>query len=72
MQTLFTRLAREHAMTALFVTHDLKEALRIGDRFATLRQGRLRTHPDRQAFVTDPASGVPDEIKFWKEVGSET
>ena len=71
MQTLFTRLAREHGMTALFVTHDLKEALRIGDRFATLRAGRLRAHPDRHAFLTDPASGVPGEIAFWEEVRSE-
>jgi len=72
MQTLFTRLARDHAMTALFVTHDLKEALRVGDHFATLRKGRLRAHPDREAFLTDPASGVPDEVEFWKKVGLET
>ncbi|MGJ3243596.1 MAG: ABC transporter ATP-binding protein [Opitutales bacterium] len=69
MQILFTRLAREHAMTALFVTHDLKEAIRVGDRYATLRGGGLHCYPDRRAFLADPASGVPDEIAFWQTIG---
>ncbi len=69
MRELFRRVAREYAITALFVTHDVREALEVGDRLARLAAGRLRVYEDRAAFVADPASGVQDEIQFWRQVG---
>lgn len=66
MQLLFKRVAHEHRMTAVFVTHDLKEALRMGDEFGLLDGGRLRHYPDRAAFCADPASGVARERQFWQ------
>lgn len=65
MQLLFKRVAQEHRITALFVTHDLKEALRMGDTFALLEAGRLWQFADRAAFCADPASGVARERAFW-------
>jgi putrescine transport system ATP-binding protein len=69
MQALFKRVAAEYAMTAVFVTHDLKEALVVGDALARLEAGRLRTYSSREDFVADPASGVSREKAFWSAVG---
>ena len=68
MQDLFKQVARERGISALFVTHDLKESIRIGDSFAILRDGQLRTFGDRQAFCADEQSGVDREAAFWRMV----
>jgi putrescine transport system ATP-binding protein len=68
MQLLFQRVAREQRITSLFVTHSLKEALRMGDAIALLRAGRLKTYASPRAFVEDPESGVAEEISFWRSV----
>lgn len=69
MQDLFRRVTARYAITAIFVTHDLKEALLLGDRIATLRGGRLHAYPTKAAFVADPASGVASEVAFWSTLG---
>ena len=66
MQELFKRLARERGITALFVTHDLKESIRIGNSFAMIREGRLLPYRDLAEFCADPASGVGRESRFWQ------
>lgn len=70
MQQLFKRLARQYRITSLFVTHDLKEAILMGDRIATMRGGRLTTYPSIQAFIDDPEAGVQGEIAFWQRLAS--
>lgn len=65
MQDLFKRVSRERGITAVFVTHDLKESLRVGDKFAALRDGRCCVYADRAAFCRDPATGVAREAAFW-------
>ncbi len=65
MQRLFQDIARRFAITSLFVTHDLKEALLMGDRLALLRSGQLTAYPSREAFVADPATGAAREREFW-------
>jgi putrescine transport system ATP-binding protein len=70
MQDLFRRVAAQHAIPALFVTHDLKEALRLGDRIAVMDAGRLRVYDSREAFAADPASGVAAEVAFWTGLGA--
>ena len=70
MQALFKRVAALYAITAIFVTHDLKEALLVGDAMATIRAGRLRAYASKQAFVDDPESGVASEVDFWKSLGN--
>lgn len=41
LQNHFMALVRERGITTLLVTHDPAEALRLGDRIAIMRQGRL-------------------------------
>ncbi len=65
MQRLFQRLARRYRITSLFVTHDLKEALLVGDRMASLRGGQLKTYASKAAFIDDPETGVQRELDFW-------
>jgi len=65
MQQLFKKLAHEFSITSLFVTHDLKEALLMGDEIALMEKGRLQVYPSKEAFVEDPATGVKNEITFW-------
>jgi ABC-type Fe3+/spermidine/putrescine transport system ATPase subunit len=68
MQALFKKVAAEYAITAIFVTHDLKEALLVGDAFASIRDGRFRAYSSRQEFVDDPESGVRQEAGFWRSL----
>ncbi len=70
MQRLFQSVAHAHGITALFVTHDLKEALVVGDRFGLMEAGRLRVFESRAAFAADAATGVADEVAFWACVGA--
>ena len=71
MQDLFKQVAHERGISALFVTHDVKESLCIGDAFAILQDGGVRTFDDRRAFCADPGSGVEGELAFWNRVASE-
>jgi osmoprotectant transport system ATP-binding protein len=41
LQRAFARVRRELSLTAIFVTHDVAEALLLGDRIAVLHAGRL-------------------------------
>ena len=69
MQDLFKRLAHMRGTTALFVTHDLKESIRVGDRFAMIRDGLVHTYRDRREFCADPVSGIHREAAFWRDFG---
>jgi osmoprotectant transport system ATP-binding protein len=72
MQQRFARMQRTFGKTALFVTHDIREALMLGTRIALLKEGRLelvaradefaqaRT-PEAMAFLATLREGTPDE-----------
>jgi putrescine transport system ATP-binding protein len=68
MQALFRRVAEAYRITALFVTHDLKEAVLMGDRLAYMENGRLDVFENLQAFVADPRTGMKQEMDFWKKM----
>ena len=68
MQSLFQEMNRQYNITALFVTHDVKEALIVGDRFAFIEKGKLRTFASREAFINDEKSGIQHERSFWKNL----
>jgi osmoprotectant transport system ATP-binding protein len=56
LQNDFLRLHREVRKTVIFVTHDIDEAIRMGDRIAILRQGgRLAQYDTPEAILADPA-----------------
>jgi osmoprotectant transport system ATP-binding protein len=41
LQAGFMRIRRQLGLTAIFVTHDMAEALLLGDRIAVMKSGRL-------------------------------
>ncbi len=55
MQDLLLELQKELNKTIVFITHDLDEALKIGDRIAILNGGRLVQHGTPQEILLNPA-----------------
>ncbi|AEW96080.1 MULTISPECIES: quaternary amine ABC transporter ATP-binding protein [Streptomycetaceae] len=55
MQEEVVRLHREEGRTMVFITHDLSEALRIGDRIALMRDGRIVQCGTPEEIVGSPA-----------------
>ena len=52
LQQWFQRVRRELGLTVVFVTHDMAEALLLGDRIAVLRAGRLvQLGPPRELLL---------------------
>ncbi len=72
MQDLFRRIAERYRISALFVTHDLKEAILMGDRVAHLQAGRLRLFEHLEEMVADPDLGVRQELDFWTSLPRPT
>lgn len=54
MQSELVRLQQELHKTIVFITHDLLEALKIGDRIGIMRDGRI------------VQTGSPEDIAFWE------
>jgi ABC-type Fe3+/spermidine/putrescine transport system ATPase subunit len=69
MQRLLKRVASELGITGIFVTHDLKEAILMGDRLGYMRAGQLELYADVQAFIDDPRTEAAGEIAFWRKLG---
>ncbi|WP_400071343.1 ABC transporter ATP-binding protein [Zobellia russellii] len=65
MQELFKKLTTEFNITSLFVTHDLKEAVLMGDQIGFMEDGVLKVYKDKKDFIQDPQTGVQSEIEFW-------
>ena len=55
MQDEVVRLQHETGKTMLFITHDLLEALRLGDRIAIMRDGRIVQLGTPEELVGSPA-----------------
>ncbi|WP_026187174.1 glycine betaine/L-proline ABC transporter ATP-binding protein [Ensifer sp. BR816] len=56
MQTVLLDLQKEIKKTIVFITHDLDEALRLGDRIAILRDGEVVQQGTGQEIVMNPAN----------------
>jgi osmoprotectant transport system ATP-binding protein len=56
LQQSFVAIARRLGVTAIFVTHDMVEALVVGDRIAVLKDGRLEQVGTPAELVTTPAT----------------
>ncbi|EEE35280.1 glycine betaine/L-proline transport ATP-binding protein ProV [Rhodobacteraceae bacterium KLH11] len=54
LQDKFTSLSAEMKKTTLFITHDLDEAIRIGDRIAIMKDGALVQVGTPEDIVTNP------------------
>lgn len=68
MQDLFQRLRKAEQITSIFVTHDLREALTMGDRIGRMEGGRLELFNSRQGFLAAADQQVREEIAFWKQI----
>jgi glycine betaine/proline transport system ATP-binding protein len=55
MQSVLLDLQQEIGKTVVFITHDLDEALRLGDRIAILRDGEVVQQGTGQQIVLKPA-----------------
>ena len=55
MQSVLLDLQKEIRKTVVFITHDLDEALRLGDRIAILRDGEVVQQGTKQEIVLRPA-----------------
>jgi glycine betaine/proline transport system ATP-binding protein len=62
MQDLLLQLQAEDARTTVFVTHDLNEAMRIGDQIMVMRQGRVVQCAPGPEIVAHPADGYVSEF----------
>ncbi len=56
LQTEILRLNQQLHKTIIFVTHDLFEALRLGDRIAVMRAGQIEQVGEPTEIVKQPAS----------------
>jgi glycine betaine/proline transport system ATP-binding protein len=64
MQNILLDLQEELHKTIVFITHDLDEALRIGDEIAILRDGEVIQQGDPQSIIMRPADDyIADFIK---------
>jgi osmoprotectant transport system ATP-binding protein len=63
LQDEFLRLQREVRKTVVFVTHDVDEAIKVGDRMAILREGgKLAQYDTPAAILQQPADGFVAEF----------
>jgi glycine betaine/proline transport system ATP-binding protein len=56
MQTLMLELQREQKRTVVFVSHDLEEALRIGNRIGIMEGGQMVQEGTAHEIITKPAN----------------
>jgi len=58
LQNEFLRIQREVRKTVIFVTHDIDEAIKLGDRIAIMNAGRLEQYDSPAAILAKPASDL--------------
>lgn len=66
MQSVLLELQKELKKTVVFITHDLDEALRLGDKIAILRDGEIVQQGRAEDIVMNPANDYIES--FVKEV----
>jgi ABC-type sugar transport system ATPase subunit len=68
MQQFFKKIADLHQISSIFVTHDLKEAVLMGNTLGLMDNGQLTTYPSVSDFILDEKTGMQKEIDFWKNM----
>ena len=71
MQELFKKISGEMGITAIFVTHNLKEAILMGNTIAHMQNGSLKTFESTEDFIKSQETGVQDEIAFWQQLSEQ-
>lgn len=62
LQEELQRLQRTVKKTILFVTHDIQEALRLGDRIVLMREGRIAQTASPRTLTEQPADAFVEEF----------
>ncbi|ELZ29928.1 ABC transporter [Halogeometricum pallidum JCM 14848] len=62
LQDEFIDIQREIDTTILFVTHDINEALKMGDRIAIMRDGKLVQYDTPTALLDEPKTKFVEEF----------
>jgi len=62
MQDELVRLQRDLNKTIVFITHDLDEALRLGDRIAILKDGKVIQEGTPEDIITAPADAYIEDF----------
>jgi len=62
LQDEFLRLQKEFRKTVIFVTHDMDEAIRLGDRIAVLKDGELLQLDTPEQLLTNPVHGFVEQF----------
>jgi osmoprotectant transport system ATP-binding protein len=62
LQNEFLRIQREVRKTVIFVTHDIDEAIKLGDRIAVMNLGQLVQYDTPAAILANPASDLVIEL----------
>src|SRR5437667_7310919 len=62
LQAEFLRILRGLRKTIVFVTHDIDEAIKMGDRIAIMRDGRLVQYATPEAILARPMDAFVDEF----------
>ncbi len=68
MQQLFKQVAGEFNIASIFVTHDIKEALLMGDSIGYMNAGKLKVYNNKKSFISDSNTGAQKEITFWQSL----
>ncbi len=68
MQQLFKQVAGEFNIASIFVTHDIKEALLMGDSIGYMNAGKLKVYNNKKSFISDSITGAQQEITFWQSL----
>lgn len=66
LQNEFLKLQAQVRKTVLFVTHDIEEAVRLGDRIAVYGQGRI------EQFDSPPPCSAPPRPRTWPTSSART
>lgn len=62
LQQEYQQIRKSLDITTVFVTHDMTEALLLGDRIAVMNAGRLLQIGTPKEILTDPADDYVDEL----------
>jgi hypothetical protein len=56
LQDLIKQLHQELGLTIVFVTHDMREALKLGDRICVMHEGQILQMADPATILAEPAN----------------
>lgn len=62
LQNEFIRLQKEINKTIIFVTHDIDEAIKMGDKIAVMREGNLIQYDEPNNLLSSPADSFVESL----------